>query len=69
VKIIRALTALEYLYQPWQIVRRLRGPPYGCIVVARLIWGIPIELEVDTAIGCDIVNRGVHDRLIPESAF
>ena len=67
-RIISALTAPEYFYQPWQLVRRLRRPRRGEVVVARLIWGLPIEFEADMIISFDIVNRGVFDRVIPELA-
>ncbi|MEM7144374.1 MAG: FkbM family methyltransferase [Verrucomicrobiota bacterium] len=65
-RIKRLLSAPEYWYQPRQLIRRAGGRALGEVVEVRLIWGLPMEVELDRMIGVDVFNRGVFERSIPE---
>ena len=66
-RLLRALTRPEYLYRPTQLWRRLlrrRVLARGDVCLA---WGLPIEIDLPGFVSTDILNLGLHDRIVPEA--
>jgi FkbM family methyltransferase len=66
-RLLRALTRPEYLYRPVQLWRRLRRRGVLARGDVRLAWGLPIEIDLPGFVSTDILNLGLHDRIVPEA--
>lgn len=61
------MTRPEYLYRPAQLWRRLRRDRFLARGDVRLAWGLPIEIDMPGYVSTDILNLGIHDRIVPEA--
>ena len=63
----RALGRPEYILRPVQIWRRLRRNSLCARSAVQLAWGLPVEVYPHSHVGIDVLNLGVHDRVVPEA--
>jgi FkbM family methyltransferase len=68
-QLLRVIQRPEFFFNPRQVWRRLRKNSLVKRNAVQLAWGLPIELDPATYIGVDIVNIGVHDRVVPEAIW
>jgi FkbM family methyltransferase len=66
-KLFEAIQRPEYLYRPTQIWRRLRKNSVYARKAVQLAWGLPIEIGPVSHVGVDVLNLGVHDRVVAEA--
>jgi FkbM family methyltransferase len=66
-RLLRAMTRPEYLYRPAQLWRRVRRHDVLTRGDVRLAWGLPIQIDMPGHVSTDILNLGVHDRIVPET--
>jgi FkbM family methyltransferase len=66
-KPLEAIGRPEYLLRPSQIWRRLRKQSLCARNALRLAWGLPVRVDPVSHIGVDVINIGMHDRVVPEA--
>jgi FkbM family methyltransferase len=66
-KPLEALRRPEYLLRPSQIWRRLRKRSLCARNAIQLAWGLPVRVDPVSHIGVDVINIGMHDRVVPEA--
>ncbi len=59
----------EYVLRPGQVWRRLRRNSLLRRDGAKLAWGLPVAVDPTSNVGKDILNIGVHDRVVPEVLY
>ena len=64
---MEAIRRPEYLWRPSQILRRLRKGSLCASKALQFSWGLPVDLDHTSHIGVDVINIGLHDRVVPES--
>jgi FkbM family methyltransferase len=57
----------EYLLNPRQIWRRLQRRSLCARNAVQLAWGLPVEIDPSSWVGIDVINIGVHDRVVAET--
>lgn len=69
--IIKSLNKPEYLLQPKAILRRIFGQrdTTGVSEVAKLPWGLPLEVNPSEAIGRAISHHGLFEMSVVEAIF
>jgi FkbM family methyltransferase len=68
-KVLRFIERPEYFFRPSQIWRRLRKNSLFAGQAVQLAWGLPMELDIRSHVGVDILNLGVYDRVVPEAIY
>jgi FkbM family methyltransferase len=66
-KPLEAIRRPEYLLRPSQIWRRLRKRSLYARNALQLAWGLPVRVDPVSHIGVDVMNIGMHDRVVPEA--
>jgi FkbM family methyltransferase len=66
-RLFRFIQRPEYFLRPSQIWRRMRRASLSARNEVRLAWGLPVEVHLESHIGEDILNHGIHDRIVPEA--
>ncbi len=66
-KPLEAIRRPEYLLRPQQIWRRLRKRSLCARNALQLAWGLPVRVDPVSHIGVDVMNIGMHDRVVPEA--
>lgn len=66
-KLLEAIRRPEYLRRPSQIWRRLRKRSLCARNALQLAWGLPVRVDPVSHIGVDVINIGMHDRVVPEA--
>lgn len=66
-KPFEAVRRPEYLLHPAQIWRRLRKRSLCARNALQFAWGLPVRLDPTSNVGVDVVNIGMHDRVVPEA--
>lgn len=69
INLLRAIQRPEYFFRPRQLWRRLRRHSARARNEVQLAWGLPIEVDPSSSVGVDIINLGVHDRVVPEAIW
>jgi FkbM family methyltransferase len=64
---LKAIGRPEYLFNPSQIWRRLRRSSLCARNAVQLAWGLPVEVDPSSNVGLDVVNVGLHDRIVAEA--
>jgi FkbM family methyltransferase len=64
---LRLLQRPEYCFRPRQVWRRLRRKSLVARNAVELTSGLPVELDLSSHVGFDVINLGVHDTLVPEA--
>src|ERR1035438_2469227 len=66
---LEAIGRPEYLFNPRQIWRRLRRHSLCARNAIELAWGLPVEVDPSSCVGLDVINIGVHDRVVAEAIY
>ena len=66
-KVLRAIERPEYFFRPSQIWRKLRKNSLFAGQAVQLAWGLPVEVDIGSHVGIDILNLGVYDRVVAEA--
>jgi FkbM family methyltransferase len=66
-KPLKAIGRPEYLFNLPQIWRRLRKASLFARNAVQLAWGLPVEVDPNSNVGLDIINIGLHDRVVSEA--
>ena len=64
---LQAMLRPEYLLHPSQVWRRLRRHSLCSRNAVRLAWELPVEIDPSSWVGIDVINIGVHDRVVAEA--
>ncbi len=62
-----AIRRPEYLLNPRQIWRRLLRVSLCARNAIQLAWGLPVEVDPGSCVGLDVINLGLHDRVVTEA--
>lgn len=63
----QAIRRPEYLLNPRQIWRRLQRRSLCARNAIQLAWGLPVEVDPGSHVGLDVINLGLHDRVVTEA--
>lgn len=66
-RILEAIRRPEYLWRPSQIWRRMRKQSLCARKALQFNWGLPVDLDHSSHIGVDVINIGLHERVVPEA--
>ena len=66
-KVLRVIERPEYFFRPSQIWRKLRKNSLFAGQAVQLAWGLPVEVDIGSHVGIDILNLGVYDRVVAEA--
>jgi FkbM family methyltransferase len=66
-KPLEAIRRPEYLLRPRQVWRRLCKRSLCARNALRLAWELPVRVDPVSHIGVDVINIGMHDRVVPEA--
>ena len=67
IRLFEAIRRPEYLFNPRQIWRRLRRHSLCARNAIQLAWGLPVEVDPSSWVGLDVINIGLHDRVVTEA--
>src|ERR1035438_5284679 len=67
IRLFEAIRRPEYLFNPRQIWRRLRRHSLCARNAIQLAWGLPVEVDPSSCVGLDVINIGLHDRVVTEA--